>query len=616
MELPTIVTESPGRDRSSEDVMAKSWRFLPYDAGRVKDLGSQLAVSPILAQVLSARGYEHETPARTFLNSKLNELHDPELLPGVAAAADRIVAAIQAGRRITIYGDYDVDGVTATSLLWHCLKLAGGVVDYYIPSRLEEGYGINSEAIAKLHEEDPGRLVVSVDCGIGSVAEAALAKQLGLELIITDHHHIGPELPEAVVLVHPRLPGTSYPFGELCGAGVAFKLAWAICQRLGDGKKASPRMREFLMSAVGLAAIGTVADVVPLLGENRILVRYGLTSLTERSSLGLKSLMKIAGLEGRSELTAEDIGFGIGPRINAAGRLGQARLAVELLTTDVPDRAASLAVYIDEQNKVRQSVERKVFKQAKEQVEAHPEWLDHAALVLADSDWHPGVIGIVASRVTEHFQKPAVLISINQSEGIGQGSGRTFANFDLHAGLSACESHLIKFGGHRAAAGLKIQATQIDVFREAFCLHVGANHNVQEHHLELQIDAEVRLSDLTLNAVKELDRLGPFGRDNPRPVLATQGVQLAEPPRRMGEGERHLSLTLRQGIRKIRAICFGKGDWADEISAAVATGATISICFAPNINRFRGQENVEMQLIDWKADVPTRSSQLSVAGSQ
>lgn len=596
--------------------MAKPWRFLPYDAGRVKDLGTQLAVSPILAQVLSARGYEDEAPARTFLNSKLNELHDPELLPGVAAAADRIVAAMQAGRRITIYGDYDVDGVTATSLLWHCLKLAGGMVDYYIPSRLEEGYGINSEAIAKLHAEDPARLLVSVDCGIGSVAEAALARQLGLELIITDHHHIGPDLPDAEVLVHPRLPGTSYPFGELCGAGVAFKLAWAICQRLGDGKKASPRMREFLMSAVGLAAIGTIADVVPLLGENRILVRYGLTSLTERSSLGLKSLMKIAGIEGRAELQAEDIGFALAPRINAAGRLGQARLAVELLTTDVPDRAASLAVYIDEQNKVRQSVERKVFKQAKEQVEAHPEWLDDPALVLADSDWHPGVIGIVASRVTEHFQKPAILISINQSEGIGQGSGRTFANFDLHAGLSACETHLIKFGGHRAAAGLKIHSANIDEFREAFCLHVGANHEVQEHHLELQIDAEVRLSDLTLNAIKELDRLGPFGRDNPRPVLATQGVELAEPPRRMGEGERHLSLTLRQGSRKIRAISFGKGDWADEISAAVASGATISICFAPNINRFRGQENVEMQLIDWKADALKRSSQLSVAGSQ
>ena len=582
--------------------MAKPWRFLPYDAGRVQDLRIQLPVSPVLAQVLSARGYEDADSARIFLNSKLNELHDPELLPGVPAAAELIVAALQAGRRITIYGDYDVDGVTATSLLWHCLRLAGGYVDYYIPSRLEEGYGINSEALAKLHAEDPNRLVVSVDCGIGSVQEAALAKRLGLELVITDHHHIGPQLPDAAVLVHPRLPGTAYPFGDLCGAGVAFKLAWAICQRLGDGKKASPRMREFLISAVGLAAVGTVADVVPLLGENRILVRFGLTSLPDKSSLGLKALMKIAGLEGRLELTAEDIAFGIAPRINAAGRLGQARLAVELLTTEVPDRAASLAVYIDEQNKVRQTVERKVFKQAKEQVEAHPEWLEHAALVLADSEWHPGVIGIVASRVTEHFQKPAVLIAINQSEGTGQGSGRTFANFDLHSGLTACEIHLLKFGGHRAAAGLKIAVAQIDAFRLAFSQHVAENHAVQQCDLELKIDAEVQLADLTLKAVQELDRLGPFGRDNPRPVLATQGVQLAEPPRRMGEGERHLSLTVRQGTRKIRAISFGHGDWADEIAAAVANGSTISICFAPSINRFRGQENVEMQLIDWKVE--------------
>jgi single-stranded-DNA-specific exonuclease len=582
--------------------MPKPWRFLPYDSGRVKDLCVQLKISPLLAQVLSARGFEQERPALAFLNSRLNELHDPELLPGVPQAADLIVAAMQAKRRITIYGDYDVDGVTATSLLWHCLKLAGATVDYYIPSRLEEGYGINSEAIRKLHTEDPQRLLVSVDCGICSVAEAALARQIGLDLIITDHHNFGSVLPDALVLVHPRLPGTSYPFVDLCGAGVAFKLAWAICQRLGDGKKASPRMREFLISAVGLAAIGTVADVVPLLGENRILVRYGLTSLPEKASLGLKALMKIAGFEGKSELQSEDIGFGIAPRINAAGRLGQARLAVELLTTEDPERARTLAEYIDEQNKVRQTVERKVFKQAKELVEANPEWLDGAGMVLAHAEWHPGVIGIVASRVTEHFQKPAVMIAINQSEGVGQGSGRTFGGFDLHAGLTACAEHLIGFGGHRAAAGMKIAAENIDAFRSAFCTYVSSNHAVVESDLEQKIDGEVRLSDLTLSAIVEMDRLGPFGRDNVRPVFACQGVELAEPPRKIGEGERHLSLIVRQGNRKIRGVSFGHGDWADEISAAVAKGGTISICFAPNINRYQGRENVEMHLIDWRAD--------------
>jgi single-stranded-DNA-specific exonuclease len=533
--------------------MPKPWRFLPYDTGRVKDLCVQLKISPLLAQVLSARGFEEERPALAFLNSKLNELHDPELLPGVPRAAELIVAAMQAKRRITIYGDYDVDGVTATSLLWHCLKLSGATVDYYIPSRLEEGYGINSEAIRKLHAEDPQRLLVSVDCGICSVVEAAVAKEIGLELIITDHHQFGETLPDALVLVHPRLPGTAYPFVDLCGAGVAFKLAWAICQRLGDGKKASPRMRDFLISAVGLAAVGTVADVVPLLGENRILVRYGLTSLPEKASLGMKALMKIAGFEGKSELQAEDIAFGIAPRINAAGRLGQARLAVELLTTEDPERARTLAEYIDEQNKVRQTVERKVFKQAKELVEAHPEWLEGAAMVLAHAEWHPGVIGIVASRVTEHFQKPAVMIAINQSEGIGQGSGRTFGSFDLHAGLTACAEHLIGFGGHKAAAGMKIAAGNIDAFRVAFCQHVTTNHAVLESDLEQRIDGEVRLSDLTLQAIVEMDRLGPFGRDNVRPVFACQGVELAEPPRKIGEGERHLSRTRRLGGRDFQS---------------------------------------------------------------
>ena len=240
--------------------MPKPWRFAPHDAAAVRDLSRQLRLPALVAEVLTARGYTSGAAASTFLQARLMDLHEPDLMPNLAEAADRVVDAVRSKRRITIYGDYDVDGVTATSLLWHCLRLAGATVDYYIPHRLEEGYGLNCEAIRQLHEEDPRRLVITVDCGICSVAEAALARELGLELIITDHHEMGAELPPAVCLVHPRLPGSQYPFGQLCGAGVAFKLAWGICQRLGDGKKASPSMREFLMSAVGLAAIGTVAD--------------------------------------------------------------------------------------------------------------------------------------------------------------------------------------------------------------------------------------------------------------------------------------------------------------------------------------------------------------------
>lgn len=256
--------------------MPKPWRFAPHDASAVRELSQRLRLPALVAQVLVARGYTSSSAAETFLQSSLMALHEPDLMPHLSDAAERVLSAVKSGRRITIYGDYDVDGVTATSILWYCLRLANATVDYYIPHRMEEGYGLNCDAIRQLHEEDPQRLVVTVDCGISSVTEAALAKELGLELVITDHHEMGAELPPAACLVHPRLPGSTYPFGQLCGAGVAFKLAWGICQRLGDGKRASPAMREFLMSAVGLAAIGTVADCVPLVDENRVLVRYGL----------------------------------------------------------------------------------------------------------------------------------------------------------------------------------------------------------------------------------------------------------------------------------------------------------------------------------------------------
>ena len=591
--------------------MPKTWRFAPFDEPSLRNLAARLQVSPVLAQVLAARGYGNADRAASYLDVKLTGLHDPELLPGVAHAADRIVAALSAGRRITVYGDYDVDGVTASSLLWHCLKLAGGKVDYYVPLRLEEGYGLHADALQSLHERDPSTLVVTVDCGITSVHEADRARELGLELIITDHHEPGPVLPEPACLVHPRLPGTTYPFGDLCGVGVAFKLAWAVCQRLGDGKRASPRMREFLLSAIGLTAIGTVADVVPLLDENRILVRYGLQSLRERSSMGLKALMRLAGLNDKPLLQAEDVAFALAPRINAAGRLGQARLAIELLTTENAERAETLAAYLEEQNKLRQTVERRIFKEAREMVDANPAWSDASALVLAHHEWHAGVIGIVASRIAELYSKPAILIALNSQDKLGVGSARSFAGFDLHGGLHVCAEHLATFGGHHAAAGLKIQADRIEAFREQFCQHARDTHVVTPADMELQVDAEVRLADLTIRAVNDLDRMGPFGRSNQRPVLASTRVELAEPPRKMGGGDRHLSLLVRQYGRTMRAVSFGHADWAEPIAAAQGT---IAIVYAPSINRYRGRENVELQLLDWQPEQGAPAASTGPAG--
>lgn len=579
--------------------MPRQWRFAPHDRAVVARLVSGMNCSPLLAQVLASRGIDCPVRGREFLDAKMTDLHAPDLLPGVPAAADRIVAALRAGRRITIYGDYDVDGVTATSLLWHCLKLAGAKVDYYIPSRLEEGYGLNLDAIRALHAEDPQRVVITVDCGICSLDEAALARELGLELIITDHHTMAESLPEAAVNVHPRLPGHVYPFPELCGAGVAFKLAWGICQRLGDGTKASPRMREFLKSAVGLAAMGTVADVVPLVGENRIIVRYGLLSLAERSLPGLEMLFKVAGIEKNKKLAAEDIAFGLGPRINAAGRLGQARLAVELLTTESRQRAAQLADYVDQLNKNRQTVERKMYRQAREQVEAHPEWLEQAALVIADPEFHAGVMGIVASRVAEHFQKPTILVAMNSETQLGQGSGRTAGSFDLHSALAACRPLLIGYGGHRAAAGLRIHHDRIAEFRDAFAQQaVEQLSGDMSGESELHVDAEVSLHDLTQTAVRELEQLGPFGAEHRRPVFSVSQVELVDEPTTMGGGGRHLSLRIRQGDKVLRCVAFGKGDWAQELAQV---SGRLSLCFSAGLNQFRGYETVELHLHDWHA---------------
>lgn len=589
--------------------MPKTWRYTPHDASRVRELSKQMGISPILAVVLVARGFEDADRAAAFLDPKLTGLHDPDTLPGVSEAADRIVAAVNAGRRITLYGDYDVDGVTSLSLLWHCLQLTGAKVEYYVPHRLEEGYGLNCEALRSIHEQDPQTLVVTVDCGITSVAEAALARELGLELIVTDHHTFGAELPNAVGLVHPRLPNTNYPFGDLCGVGVAFKLAWAIGKRLGDGKQSSPRMKQFLLGAMALAAIGTIADVVPLLDENRVIVRYGLKSLRELSGPGLKALLTVAGLHEKVQFTAEDVGFSLAPRINAAGRMGQARLAVELFTTTDSDRATKLADYLEEQNKMRQTVERKILKQARDLVAENPAWNDHRALVLAHHDWHAGVIGIVASRVAEAFEKPAVMIALNHQDQTGQGSARSFAGFDLHSGLTACSEFLTTFGGHKAAAGLRIAADRIDGFREAFCRYVGENHDVRPRDLELTVDAEVRLADLTLKAVTEIDRLGPFGQGNRRPVFASSQVELVEPPRKIGGGERHLSLLVKQYGKSMRAVAFGRAEWADEMAAH---RGTFAISYAPHINSFRGRESVELQLIDWQPETQSTTPPLRV----
>ncbi|HZL88705.1 MAG TPA: single-stranded-DNA-specific exonuclease RecJ [Pirellulaceae bacterium] len=577
--------------------MRKQWRFAPHDADRIARLERAAAIPPIVAQLLLGRGVYEADAARTFLACKLTGLRDPDELPGCAAAADRLYAAVREKKKIVVYGDYDADGMTATALLLGCLKLLGADASYYVPNRLEEGYGLNHDALRGIAQRG-GQTVVSVDCGIASVSEAETAKELGLELIVTDHHEMKDSLPDAAAIVHPRLPGSNYPFGGLCGAGVALKLAWAICQRASQSKKVTDAMREFLLSAVGLAAIGTVADVVPLLDENRILVRHGLNSLKYSPALGLSALLAVTRLSEKPVLSSEDLAFTLAPRLNAAGRFGQAQLGVELLTTDNAKRAQELAEYIHELNGSRDSLERSILLAAGKQIKEELHAEDEPALVLAGRGWHAGVIGLVAGKLAEKFHRPVVMIALDQ-HGVkpGTGSARSCNGFNLHSALAACGEHLLGFGGHAAAAGLKIEENRIDTFRQAFCEFVSCQTEGGLPQAELRIDAEGPFSQLTPQTVKQIETLSPFGCGNPRPVLCATGVKLAEPPKRIGNGERHLSLKLSQYRVNMRCVGFGFGDLADELSAV---SAPLDVAYRPVINEFQGRSRVEVQLVDWR----------------
>ncbi len=576
---------------------SKRWRIVPHDAERIARLEKLAGVPPIVAQLLLGRGVHEPEAARTFLDARLSGLRDPDELPGAADAAERIYAAIQARRKIVVYGDYDADGMTGTAILLSCLKLLGADATYYVPNRLEEGYGLACDALRTLAERGAS-LVISVDCGITSIQPALTARELGLELIVTDHHEFAGELPAAAAIVHPRLPGTSYPFGGLCGAGVALKLAWAICQRASQAKRVTEPMRNFLMSAVGLAAIGTVADVMPLLDENRILVRHGLVSLKAMPPLGLAALMKVAKLDEKPALGSEDLGYTIGPRLNAAGRFGQAQLAVELLTTDSAERAQQLAEYVHELNKSRDSLERSIHLAAAKQVKEQFDPEGDAALVLAGRGWHAGVIGLVAGRLAEKYHRPVVLIALDQL-GVkpGVGSARSPNGLHLHGALAACSEHLVSFGGHAAAAGLKIDEARIDAFRHAFCETCETETPAGGRIGELRIDAEGPLAQLTRETVQQIESLAPFGCGNPRPVLCATGVRLAEPPKRMGEGEKHLAVKLTQHRTTLRGVAFSHGDWAEELAAI---NAPLDIAFKPVINTFRDRQSVEVHLVDWR----------------
>lgn len=584
----------------------RRWNITPADE-RAAELAARIKSSPLLAQALLNRGFSDPALAVEFLRPSLKHLAAPDLLSGLAAASERIALAIHDKQKIVVYGDYDVDGITATAILWHAIRVLGGDVHYYIPHRIDEGYGLNAEALGQICDEGAG-LIISVDCGITAIEQAKIPAARGVDLIITDHHewHEGkdecgrtkdetdphPLLPHAHAIVHPRLPGSAYPNPHLCGAGVAFKLAWGIGRAVNGAQKVSAEFRDFLMEATALAALGTIADVVPLVGENRVLAHWGLSGLRESRLTGIQALIASANLTGKS-LDAYHVGFLLAPRLNACGRMGHAREAVEMLTTASPQRATEIATYLEQQNRQRQVIERQILDQALEQVKQRGYDRDDCpAIVLDGEGWHGGVIGIVASRIVDRLHRPTLMIAT--ANGQGQGSGRSIPGFHLSRALEAVGEHLDGFGGHEMAAGLKIATDRIEPFREAFCDY--AKRTLADDLLTptLRLECLAELNMITQALVQDLKRLGPFGHANPRPLLCCQDLQLAADPRRVGAAGQHLQLYVRQGEQHMKCIAFNKGPLHEKLRK----GMTLSLAVEPQLNEYMGRVSVELEVKD------------------
>jgi single-stranded-DNA-specific exonuclease len=525
------------------------WTIAPNDAAAADSLVGELGLSEVAASVLVRRGYADPDAARRFLDAELPG-HDAFLLGDMAVAVERIRAAVDAGTRICVHGDYDVDGICATALALLLLRELGADARWHLPSRFEEGYGVSTETLAKLADDGIG-LVLTVDCGITAVAEVAEAKAFGLEVVVTDHHRPGDELPGCpIVATRP----SSYPFPELCGTGVVYKLGEAL---LGADHPA-------LRKSLDLVALATIADVVPLVDENRGLAAAGLRALACTRRPGLQALMRGARVD-PAAIDSGSVAFRLAPRINAAGRLGRPDVALELILTEDADEAQRLAQTLEELNRDRQAVEDRILREAIAAVEALPERLRRRrGYVLASEDWHVGVIGIVASRVAERFHRPIVLVT--GSDDVWRGSGRSIPGFDLHGALSACSEHLLRFGGHRAAAGLSIDPACIPAFAEAFAAHADENLEEADLHPVTVVEAVVSAEDLTLGLAEELERLAPFGLGNPEVTLLVPGTQPVAPAT-VGDGK-HLRFRVRQNGRDAgSAIAFGQGPQLDRLRA-------------------------------------------------
>jgi single-stranded-DNA-specific exonuclease len=555
------------------------WEVICYDYKMAEEISRELGISPLCAGLLVQRGIKTAEEARYFLYASIEDLQDPFSLIGLELATNRIKQAITAGERIVIYGDYDVDGICSIVILKECLEMLGGIVDYYVPTRFNEGYGLNMQAVEHLAASSCN-LLITVDCGITSIAEVERAANLGMDVIISDHHTPPGQLPSAMVIINPKL-GSNQELADLCGAGVVFKLCQALCPEYALDKQSS---------WLELAALATVADIVPLSGENRILVKYGLMKLPQTNNIGLQALIRESGLEGE-KLLSWHIGFVLAPRLNSAGRLESAGSSIELLLTDDPVKAGEAAAYLSTLNQERRMIEENIYQEALLQVEEEIKLEEEMVLVLGEEGWHPGVTGIVASRLCEKYRRPAILIT--WEEDMGKGSCRSLPGLNIYQALSACSSHLIKFGGHRAAAGLSIHKEHFYSFRQAINQWVNDNISPEEFYPRLRVDAEVEPDDITEAFLQEIQQLEPFGEGNPGPRFVIRGVEI-ESANLIGKEREHFKARLAGMGMEI--IAFNRSD----LIAQPLYTCLQDILFEPIENEFRGIKRLQLKLRDMK----------------
>lgn len=552
------------------------------DCSALDDFCHRLNLTHLAARLLIGRNFSVES-ASQFLAARLADLPDPFQLPDMAAAASRLQAALLNEEKIAIHGDYDVDGITGTVLLVAGLGALGARdLEYHIPLRLRDGYGLSANALKRASARGTS-VVVSVDCGISAQAEAALARELGIDLIITDHHQPPEELPEALALINPQLAESGFPFADLAGVGVAFFLLVALRKSLREAGWFAAREEPDLRQYLDLVALGTIADLVPLQGINRILTRHGLGLLESGQRTGIRALKQVARIR---RITCGTVGFQLAPRLNAAGRLEDAGLGVELLLEEDMVRALNTAHYLDQCNSERQDLEKRTLGEAETAVAELS--ADHThAIVIGGEGWHPGVIGIVASRLVERYHRPSVLVALEGATG--KGSARSIRGYHLYAALQACAEHLASYGGHAMAAGINLERARLESFAAAFEAHARQSLRDEDLIPRLYHDGILLLEDLDRETVGQLERLAPFGMGNPEPLLIVEAVRAMQV---QPVGDSHLRFTACQGAFSHQAIAFGMRDRREEFRGE------IDLLVTPQINRFQGRESVQLRVRD------------------